>query len=118
MKVLRVILTLCLEELLLKPSTDAIVVGADSKLGSSVVATVTTWGLSEILFVASAIFRLLKPSPSKDRRLLGMNNITLYSGFGGVATEYDITDQPTTQLFLLDHLFFQRSLSFFLSHTH
>lgn len=56
----------------MKPSNDAIVAGADSKLSSSVVATVTTWGLSEMVFIRGAILYLLKPSPDIDRN---MNNI-------------------------------------------
>lgn len=61
----------------MKPSNDAIVAGADSKLSSSAVATVTTWGLSERVFVRGAIFCLLKPSPSIGRNLLRMNIIII-----------------------------------------
>lgn len=53
----------------MKPSNDAIVAGADSKLSSSVVATVTTWGLSEMVFVRGVILCLLKPSPGIGRNL-------------------------------------------------
>lgn len=56
----------------MKASDDAIVAGADSKLSSSVVATVTTWGLSETVFVRGAILCLLEPSPSTDRKSLHM----------------------------------------------
>lgn len=47
---------LCLEELLLKPSNDAIVAGSDSKLSSGAVATVTAPALWEMVFVKGSIF--------------------------------------------------------------
>lgn len=74
---LGVILTLCLQKILLKPSNDAIVASADSKLSLSVVVTVTTWGLSETAVVGGAILCSLTPSPSIGRNLPRMNIIII-----------------------------------------